>query len=178
MLNWIVNDKQIEPHIPVWEKSQRDDGTFSRSDFRFDNQGNTYECPGGKQLTTTGLPTSEDTVLFRAKNEDCADCAYKQRCCPNTPNRQDRAQHLRRRAQRRTYCMRDTGLREVAQGPKEGGDAVCPPQTHQEARPAATAGPQWRARRVPDGRGGAEPSKNGQVADPEVGKEKPRACMK
>jgi transposase len=87
MLNWIVNDKQIEPHIPVWEKSQRDDGTLGRSDFRFDEQSNSYECPGGKRLTTTGRPTSEDTVLFRAKNEDCAGCAHKQRCCPNTPSR-------------------------------------------------------------------------------------------
>jgi hypothetical protein len=34
MLNWIVNEKKIEPHIPVWEKSLRDDGTFSRPDFR------------------------------------------------------------------------------------------------------------------------------------------------
>lgn len=64
MLNWIVNDKQIAPHIPVWEKSQRDDGTFSRSDFRFDEQSSSYKCPGGKQLTTTGRPTSEDAVLF------------------------------------------------------------------------------------------------------------------
>ena len=87
MLNWIVNDRQIEPHIPVWEKSQRDDGTFSRSDFRFDERSNSYECPGGKQLTTTGRATSEDTVLFRARNEHCAGCAHKQRCCPNTPNR-------------------------------------------------------------------------------------------
>ncbi len=87
MLNWIVNDKGIEPHIPVWEKSQRGDGTFSRSDFRFDEQSSSYECPAGKQLTTTGRPTSEGTVLFRAKNEDCAGCAHKQRCCPNTPNR-------------------------------------------------------------------------------------------
>ena len=87
MLNWIVNDKQIAPHIPVWEKSQRDDGTFSRSDFRFDEQKSSYKCPGGKQLTTTGRPTSKDTVLFPAKNEDCAGCARKQQCCPNTPNR-------------------------------------------------------------------------------------------
>jgi transposase len=87
MLNWIVNDKHIEPHIPVWEKSQRDDGTFSRSDFQFDERSNSYECPGGKQLTTTGRATSESTVLFRARNEDCAGCAHKQRCCPNTPNR-------------------------------------------------------------------------------------------
>jgi hypothetical protein len=33
---------------PVWEKSIRNDGTFSRPDFRFGAQSNTYECPGGR----------------------------------------------------------------------------------------------------------------------------------
>lgn len=33
MLGWLVNDKQIEPHIPVWDKSEREDGTFSSNDF-------------------------------------------------------------------------------------------------------------------------------------------------
>src|SRR6202790_5852567 len=33
MLNWLVNDRGIEPHIPVYDKSQRTDGTFSRDDF-------------------------------------------------------------------------------------------------------------------------------------------------
>ncbi len=32
-LNWLVVDKNIEPHIPVMDKSKRDDGTFSRDDF-------------------------------------------------------------------------------------------------------------------------------------------------
>jgi transposase len=32
-LDWIVNTKQIEPHIPVWDRSKREDGTFSREDF-------------------------------------------------------------------------------------------------------------------------------------------------
>jgi len=36
MLAWLVEDKKIEPHIPVWDKSERQDGTFSRSDFSFD----------------------------------------------------------------------------------------------------------------------------------------------
>ena len=27
-LNWLVNEKQIAPHIPVIDKSKRDDGTF------------------------------------------------------------------------------------------------------------------------------------------------------
>jgi hypothetical protein len=28
MLNWLVEDKTIAPHIPVFDKSKRDDGTF------------------------------------------------------------------------------------------------------------------------------------------------------
>jgi hypothetical protein len=82
MLNWIVNEKKIEPHIPVWEKSLREDGTFSRPDFRFDARTNTYECPGGKKLTSTGHPTNAGTVLFRALQHDCGSCALKQQCCP------------------------------------------------------------------------------------------------
>lgn len=87
LLNWIVNEKQIEPHIPVWEKANRGDGTFSRSDFTFDAQENAYTCPSGKKLKTTGRATSADTLLYRTANSDCAGCAMKQRCCPNTPNR-------------------------------------------------------------------------------------------
>ena len=34
--NWLVKDKHIAPHIPVIDKSKREDGTFSREDFRFD----------------------------------------------------------------------------------------------------------------------------------------------
>lgn len=87
LLNWIAKDKQIEPHIPVWEKANRDDGTFSRSDFTFDAQENAYTCPQGKQLKTTGRATSADTLLYRTTNRDCAGCPMKQRCCPNTANR-------------------------------------------------------------------------------------------
>jgi hypothetical protein len=53
-LNWIVNEKKIAPHIPVIDKSKRVDGTFSREDFRFDEEQNIYICPAGKKLTTTG----------------------------------------------------------------------------------------------------------------------------
>ena len=53
-LNWLVKDKKIAPHIPVIDKSKREDGTFSRDDFRFDKERNLYTCPAGKTLTTTG----------------------------------------------------------------------------------------------------------------------------
>jgi transposase len=54
MLNWLVEEKQIAPHIPVIDKSGRRDGTFAREDFRYDEAADTYTCPGGKPLTTTG----------------------------------------------------------------------------------------------------------------------------
>ncbi len=41
----------ITPHIPVWEKGKREDGTFSRSDFTFDKERGRLQLPGGKVLT-------------------------------------------------------------------------------------------------------------------------------
>ena len=35
-LAWLVKQRGIAPHIPVFDKSGRTDGTFSRSDFMFD----------------------------------------------------------------------------------------------------------------------------------------------
>jgi len=87
MLDWLVQEKQIEPHIPVWDKAERQDGTFSRSEFHFDAEHNRYACPGGKHLHTTGNPTIEGTILYRSRNLECASCPMKPRCCPNTPQR-------------------------------------------------------------------------------------------
>jgi hypothetical protein len=44
-LNWLVNDKNIAPHIPVIDKSKREDGSLSREDFTFDKERNVYVCP-------------------------------------------------------------------------------------------------------------------------------------
>ena len=49
-LAWLVEEKGIEPHIPVFDKSARRDGTFERSDFTFDQKDDSYICPGGKRL--------------------------------------------------------------------------------------------------------------------------------
>jgi hypothetical protein len=49
-----VIETGITPHIPVWDKSSREDGTFSRDDFTFDKERNVCICPEGKLLTTTG----------------------------------------------------------------------------------------------------------------------------
>src|SRR5499433_2623355 len=86
-LNWIVNEKKIAPHIPVIDKSKREDGTFSREDFRFDQEQNIYICPAGKVLTTTGHIGPDHALRYLASLSDCRACALKPKCCPNMPAR-------------------------------------------------------------------------------------------
>jgi len=59
-LAWLVHERGIEPHIPVFDKSQRSDGTFSRSDFAYDHARDRYTCPGGKELHQYRRPFSID----------------------------------------------------------------------------------------------------------------------
>ena len=94
-LNWLVHERGIEPHIPVIDKSIREDGTFSRADFTYDHAADLYRCPGGKELRQhrrafradhPDVPP-DDTYRYRASKADCDACALKPRCCPNTPAR-------------------------------------------------------------------------------------------
>lgn len=88
MLDWLVHERGIEPHIPVFDKSKHTDDTFSRSDFTYDHEGDAYLCPGGKILTCKGtLVNDGDTLMYRASKYDCGTCSLKTRCCPNTPSR-------------------------------------------------------------------------------------------
>jgi len=86
-LDWIVNEKGIAPHIPVWDRSKREDGTFSREDFTFDKARDIYTCPAGKVLTTTGRIVNVEQLLYRASKLDCDGCPLKMRCCPKEPAR-------------------------------------------------------------------------------------------
>jgi transposase len=83
MLSWLVYEHGIEPHVTVFDKSARKDGTFSREDFRYDHERDVYLCPSGKMLTTTGTRVNDDaTLLYRASKADCNACVLKPRCCP------------------------------------------------------------------------------------------------
>jgi transposase len=79
LLKWLV-DRNITPHIPVWDKSARHDGTFSRADFVFDPARNIYVCPGGAELTSTGNIDQGHIVYYRAGKNDCATCSLKPKC--------------------------------------------------------------------------------------------------
>jgi transposase len=94
-LAWLVHEKGIEPHIPVFEKSARTDGVFSKSDFTFDHKRDAYICPGGKELKRyrRSFATPRDSIgadgmmRYRATTSDCGTCSLKERCCPTQPQR-------------------------------------------------------------------------------------------
>jgi transposase len=85
-LGWLIG-AGITPHIPVWDQSQRDDGTLSRRDFVFDRERNLYVCPQGKLLRTTGRVHDGRTILYRASKHDCEVCPLKPKCAPISPQR-------------------------------------------------------------------------------------------
>jgi transposase len=95
MLAWMIEDKRIDPHVPVWDKTQRSDDTFSSNDFAWNEEAGEYRCPAGKPLRREwrGFKnprthiTKADTIIFRSTKSDCAQCPMKNRCCPNTPIR-------------------------------------------------------------------------------------------
>jgi transposase len=67
-LSWLIG-AGITPHIPVWDKSTREDG------------------PASKLLTTTGSVGADHVLRYLALKRDCELCPLKPKCCPKTPSR-------------------------------------------------------------------------------------------
>jgi len=95
LLEWLIKERGIAPHIPVVDKSGRDDHIFERADFTFDAENNLYICPAGKELKqfhrTYKTPRSgvdrHGIMRYRARKTDCDACELKVRCCPTQPPR-------------------------------------------------------------------------------------------
>ena len=95
MLAWLVHERDIEPHIPVFDKSARRDGTFERADFSYDIARDVYTCPAGEELrrywqegrAAKEQPPIDDLYRYRARKAACDACNLRPRCCPNSSHR-------------------------------------------------------------------------------------------
>ena len=95
MLGWLVEEEGIEPHIPVFDKSERKDGTYPATDFIYDHETDEYTCPGGKTLRPYWRSFKKERPAFGkdgfkkyfARKQDCAACALKSKCTPNQATR-------------------------------------------------------------------------------------------
>lgn len=94
-LAWLTLDRQILPFIPVFDKSKRKDGTWSRSDFTWDPDNDRYLCPEGKELKRTRQyhkdPRNKQPRIgrrkYRASKMVCSICPAKEKCCPKVDAR-------------------------------------------------------------------------------------------
>ena len=120
MVAWLVDERGIEPHVNLVDKTERTDGTLSRSDFAFDPERNLYVCPGGKELKKyhrafakprDGL-TNDRTMIYFARKQDCEACALKPKCCPNVPARKI-ARSVHEAARDKARAIEDRGLRRL-----------------------------------------------------------------
>ena len=90
LLGWLVEEQDIMPHVPVWDKSAGKVELYGRTDFIWEAQADRYLCPGGKPLLRnrrkfkkqrSGI-TKANTIIYRASQSDCGRCPLKARCCP------------------------------------------------------------------------------------------------
>ncbi len=94
-LAWLVKKRKIIPFIPLIDKSERTDGTFSRSDFEWDGDNERYTCPEGEHLVLTRRNYSDPRRKeprkgrrkYRATKALCSVCPSKQKCCPKANTR-------------------------------------------------------------------------------------------
>ncbi|OAJ52844.1 transposase [Paraburkholderia ginsengiterrae] len=95
MLARMIEEKEIAPHVPVWDKTTRKDNTLFSSEFLWDELANEYRCLTGHTLRSDrrkfrnprSRVTNADTIIYRASQFDCESCSMKDRCCPNAPFR-------------------------------------------------------------------------------------------
>ncbi len=90
-LGWMVNEANIEPHVPVFDKSAEKPGQFHRADFDYDEKSDSYTCPNDKQLLRARRnykvprPIPKNGFInYRSSKADCGTCPMKELCCPNT----------------------------------------------------------------------------------------------
>ena len=96
----MVDEKHIEPHVPVWDMTQRNDETLSSSDFQWDEQADEYRCPQGRPLRSQWRAfkklrnhvTKADTIIYRSSQSDLRDLPDENALLSEHTDSEDRSQ--------------------------------------------------------------------------------------
>ncbi len=65
MLAWMVNEKDIEPHVPVWDKTGRKNESLSISDFNGMKKRRNIVAPRGTPCAESGGPSRTSDHMSR-----------------------------------------------------------------------------------------------------------------
>lgn len=50
MLAWMLEEKNVEQHALVWDKTERNNGSLSSNNFHWNEEAEEYRCPTGNAL--------------------------------------------------------------------------------------------------------------------------------
>jgi hypothetical protein len=139
MLGWLVDERGIEPHVKVFDKSERTDGALSRGDFAYDMEADVYICPGGNDDLPSRFrraarrrderrhnPLSREQIRLRGLRAQTQ--VLPKRCRP-----QDRSLDLRSRPRQGPSHRQNGCLCDLTPRAEEGRDAVCASQADPQA---------------------------------------------
>ena len=85
-LAWLL-ERGIQPHIPVIDRRPQTGGHFTREQFRYVPEENTYSCPQGQPLRYRGLSRANQGYLYYSTERQCRGCPQKERCTPGATRR-------------------------------------------------------------------------------------------
>jgi hypothetical protein len=143
-LAWLVKEKDIAPHIPVFDKSNRTDGAFSRADFAFDAERDRYACPAGKELCP--IPTHLRHSQKRRHSRGRKTLSRQQ---IGLRQLQTQSPALSERPRRGSCARLNAGICAGLSPSKENRDAVRPPQADTAPHASAIERSERSQRRVP-----------------------------
>jgi transposase len=135
MLNWMVEEKKIAPHVPVFDHTGCKADLLSAAEFEWNKDANEYRCPEGHALRSNWRPfknprdhiTKADTIVYRSSAKDLRELPGEAELLPEHAHPQDRPQHLRELARRGSLACRDARVHQLNARTQEGGDALRPP---------------------------------------------------
>jgi len=69
----------IKTYIPQKARgTKEDDGTFTRNDFKYDQEQDVYNCPNNCVLKFSSFV--DGTKRYRSKTKDCRNCPLRNKC--------------------------------------------------------------------------------------------------
>ena len=78
-LTWLLA-RDVDPHIPVLDRTAQTEGMFTRGHFTCEKAENGWRCPSRHPLRRAGLERSTGMQKYLARAADCGACGLKPQC--------------------------------------------------------------------------------------------------
>ena len=143
MIGWLMR-RGIEPHVTLLDRERKTRGLFTRADFQFDDQANSFACPSGKTLKSSGLVRNDGTTPYWARTTDCRVCPLKPAC--TTGAKRIVTRHLFETERQHVKALKGTEAFECSARERKKVEMLFAHLTQSRVTPVAIAWPDRRQR--------------------------------